>query len=99
LGLDAIFICGDQTLNAKTITSKAKTAIGDTVDKLSDMMGLGSKPKRRAKRRPKTATAMAKSAVKRGKTAARRKTAQVKRTVKRVAKKATSRARRAVSGR
>jgi hypothetical protein len=86
-------------LNAKTITSKAKTAIGDTVDRLSGMMGLGAKPKRRAKRRPKSTAAKARSAVKRGKTAARRKTAQVKRRVKRVAKNATSRARRAISGR
>jgi hypothetical protein len=86
-------------LNAKSITSKAKTAIGDTVDRLSDMMGLGSKPRRRTKRRSKSAAAKAKSAVKRGQTAVRRKTAQVKRRVRRVAKKATSRARRAVSGR
>ena len=86
-------------MNAKTITSKAKSAIGETVDKLSDMMGIGSKPKRRARRRPKSVAAKARSAVARTKSAARRKTAQVKRRVKRVAKKATSRTRRAVSRR
>ena len=86
-------------MNAKTITSKAKSALGDTVDKLSDMMGLGSKPKRRLKRRTKSVAAKAKSAVTRTKTAARRKTAQVKRRVKRVAKKANGRTRRAVSTR
>jgi len=88
-------------LNAQTITSKAKSAIGETVDKLSGMMGLGAKPKRGRRRKTSAASAKtrARRAVSRSKTVARRKTAQVKRKVKSVAKKAALRTRKAIGRR
>jgi hypothetical protein len=101
LTFDASIQLRRSALNAKTITSRARSAIDDTVGKLSGMMGLGAKPKRR--RRRKSATARVKAAMSRTKTAAGRKTARIKRRVKSAAKGArnvvVSRPRRATARR